>query len=516
MKYNRFSRKITVFHGREVPETGLIAGYGSIIDALDLPLPLPHTLCLISSKKRQYEEEGWLVFTPRHQPEDNLYKQLIFAIKYEGINLLVLNRLFAKLTKDEVLDLIRIEPSGQYSRKIWFLYEWLTQDQLDLPNLSAGNYVPLLDDDIQFTIEGVRSPRHRILNNLPGTRTFCPLIYKSAKLKAMTSSNLSDQKQTYLSSIHKDVLRRASAFLLLKDSKASFAIEGEEPGGARASRWGRAIGQAGLKPLSKNEILRLQQIIIASDRFMNMGFREQGGFVGEHDRTTGEPIPDHICARWKDLEKLIDGLMETSKLLEDPGFDAVLAAAVISFGFVFIHPLEDGNGRLHRYLIHHVLSKKQLAEQGIIFPVSASILNHIDDYRQTLESYSEPLLDFIKWTITPENNIEVLNETMDLYSFFDATRQAEFLYDCVEDTLRNIIPEEVSYLQKYDEMKSYLDDHFEMPDKNVALLLRFLEQNNGLFSQRTRINEFSQLDDDEVADIEKKYKSIFAFIPDAM
>jgi Fic family protein len=73
-----------------------------------------------------------------------------------------------------------------------------------------------------------------------------------------------------------------------------------------------------------------------------------------------------------------------------------LAAALISFGFVFIHPFVDGNGRLHRYLIHHVLAKKNFSEQGIIFPVSAAMLNQINDYRICLESFSKPLLEFIE------------------------------------------------------------------------------------------------------------------------
>jgi Fic family protein len=62
------------------------------------------------------------------------------------------------------------------------------------------------------------------------------------------------------------------------------------------------------------------------------------------------------------------------------------AAAAIAFGFVFIHPFVDGNGRLHRYIIHHVLAKKEFTKQGVIFPVSASILDHINDYKTVLES----------------------------------------------------------------------------------------------------------------------------------
>lgn len=188
--------------------------------------------------------------------------------------------------------------------------------------------------------------------------------------------------------------------------------------------------------------------------------------------------------------------------------DAVLSATIIAFGFVFIHPFEDGNGRIHRYLIHHMLAKKQFARQGIIFPVSASILNHIDDYRKVLESYSRPLLDFIDWKETKDHNIVVQNNTIDYYRYFDATLQAEFLYDCVKDTIENIIPAEVSYLRKFDEFKRFLDDEFEMPDKMVALLARSLEQNDGKISNRAKEKEFASLTEKEIEKIEGIYLEI--------
>lgn len=510
MDNNCFSLKISVFHGRKAPEEGKLVGYGALIEGFTLTMPFPHRLTLISTKKRQYTTEQWQVLTSRHEPEDTLYKQLVFALKYEGINLLFFKKLFEKIPEETIATLVQIEPQGQYSRKIWFLYEWLLQKELSIPDLGTGNFVSLLDEELQFALSiGVNSSRHRIKNNLPGTVGFCPLVFKTVKLKNYIAANLSNKKNSYLQSIHKDVLQRASAFLLLKDSKASFTIEGENPTNHRAVRWGKAIGQAGSKSLDKEELLRLQHIVIENSRFLKMGFRVEGGFVGEHDRTTGEPMPAHISAKGQDIESLIEGLLVTYKKLEDTEFNAVLAAAIIAFGFVFIHPYEDGNGRIHRYLLHHILAKMQFAQQGIIFPVSASILNHIDDYRDVLESYSHPLLDFIEWETTKSNNVNVLNDTIDFYSYFDATKQAEFLYDCVNDTIVNVIPHEVDYLQKYDEMKGYLDDTFQMPDKIVAMLIRFLEQNNGKFSKRALEKEFSVLTNEEAKEIEEQYQKCF-------
>ncbi|AOR29231.1 filamentation induced by cAMP protein Fic [Formosa sp. Hel1_33_131] len=504
------SIETSIFQGKTTPEEGKIVGYGAIVENLKLPIPFPNVLSLITKKSKKHTTEDWNVFPRSYQPEETLYKQLVFAIKYEGINLLVLKSLFNLISKESIQTLLHIEPMGQYSRKIWFLFEWLQQEEIDVQvDLKKRTYIPLVDSSMQYVLKGKESAKHKIINNLPGTRDFCPLIFKTKKLEFHINANISGKQNAFLNNIHKDVLQRASSFLLLKDSKASFTIEGENPGNNRTMRWGKAIGQAGQKPLSIEELIRLQQIVIENTRFVDMGLRDRGGFVGEHDRTTGEPIPNHISAKANDLEQLLKGLITANEALQDKAYDAVLAAATIAFGFVFIHPFVDGNGRLHRYIIHHILAKKELTQQGVIFPVSSSILDHIGNYRAVLESFSHPLLDHIEWKETGVHNVEVTNNTIDFYRYFDATKQAEFLYECVEDTLKRVIPEEVAYLQKYDSFKRYLDNNFEMPDKLVAILVRFLEQNGGVLSKRASKNEFSVLTDLEIKEIEGNYNIIF-------
>ncbi len=381
-----------------------------------------------------------------------------------------------------------------------------------LKNLKSGNYVQVIDNKLQYGLpKGKRSSRHRIVNNLPGTINFCPLITKTEKLENYISQKIQDKNIAKLKGYRKDLLQRTASFLLLKDSKASFTIEGESPKSKRTARWGKIIGQAGNKELSKDELLRLQQEVIENTRFVNMGFRKKGGFVGEHNRTIAAPIPEHISAKWQDVELLTEGIIATNHVLAQSSIDPILAATSIAFGFVFIHPFEDGNGRIHRYLIHHVLAEKAFTQQGLIFPVSASILDHIVDYRKVLEAYSHSILDFIDWKETKEHNIEVLNETIDYYRYFDATKQAAFLYDCVNDTIENIIPQEINYLQKYDVFKKEIEEVFEMPDSMIALLVRFLEQNEGKLSKRAKEKEFSTLKDNEVIQIEEKYDVIMNY-----
>ncbi len=47
-------------------------------------------------------------------------------------------------------------------------------------------------------------------------------------------------------------------------------------------------------------------------------------------------------------------------------------------------------------------------------------------------------------------------------------------------------------------------------DNMVALLIRFLEQNNGKLSQRALEKEFVMLTADEVTDIEKRFNDLFS------
>lgn len=100
------------------------------------------------------------------------------------------------------------------------------------------------------------------------------------------------------------------------------------------------------------------------------------------------------------MDQLIDGLINTYYLLDKVKFDPIATTTAIAFGFVFIHPFTDENGRIHRYLIHHVLAKLNLTYQGIIFPISVYILDKIEDYRIALKSYSHPIPELIEWETT--------------------------------------------------------------------------------------------------------------------
>ncbi|WP_119681004.1 Fic family protein [Indioceanicola profundi] len=507
-----FSGPVSVFQERRLPETASPAGYSALIGAYGLKVPLPRLLCAIGARHRVLERDGWRILTPRHAPAASLDGHLTFALKYEGLDLAVLKRLFLATGPTPVEALVRAKPTGTYARRIWFLYEWLNADRLDLPDAQTGKYTDVLDTSLQWGVAGETAPRYRLRNNLPGTSSFCPLVFRTEKLEKLIALDLPQRAKDIVADIPRDLLARTAAFLLLKDSKSSYAIEGEHPPQDRIQRWGRAIGEAGRKPLDTDELLRLQRIVIGDARFIKLGFRDEGGFVGEHDRDTRLPLPDHISAKAEDLPALVRGMIAFA---QGPAqkMDAVIAAAVLAFGFIYIHPFEDGNGRLHRYLIHHVLAERGYNPPGLVFPVSAAILDQIDCYRETLETYSQRLLPHVSWEPTAQFNVRVLNDTADFYRFFDATPHAEFLYDCVQRTIEHDLPYETDFLRRYDEFHNRIQAMVDMPERTVDLLFRFLKQNSGKVSNRARAREFAALNDEEVEKIEAIFAKAFEVPP---
>jgi len=501
---------VTVFHRRKLPEPARPTGYAALWHRYELAVPLPTRLAAIAQRHHQSETAAWLILTPRHAPEESLAGHLEFALKWEGVDLGVLNRLFRRVPAKDVAAIVRTKPTGVYARRLWFLYEWLMEERLDIPDPGKVKSVPAVDPKHHYvSVDGRLSSRHKVVNNLPGPREFCPLVRRTQLLEQMREKRLDDRARATIGRTHPDIVARTAAFLLLSDSRASFRIEGEQPSHDRAARWGQTISEAGVIPLSVIELERLQRIVIGDDRFVSLGLRKEGGFVGSHDPFSGDPLPDHVSARPEDLPTLVQGLVTYAGIAIKAGLNPVIVAAAVAFGFVYVHPFEDGNGRLHRWLIHHVLALAGFNPPAVVFPISAAILRHLTEYREILESYSKPLLSYIEWRATDGGNVEVPHDTADYYRYFDATVHAEFLYRRVEETVLVDLPQGVAYLEAYDRFCLGVQRVVDMPPRTLDQLHRFLRQGDGRLSKRARTREFKALTDEEVGSFEALFQECF-------
>jgi len=132
-------------------------------------------------------------------PKKVFYDHLVFALRYEGIDLAVLNALFAKINKSDLEQAIIRQPNSLYARRIWFLFEYLQEIELDIPDLTQGNFVHLIDIKLQYAGPSSNSKRHRIRNNLPGIKNFVHL--SDVQKKSMRLSSKIYQNKLWVFSV---------------------------------------------------------------------------------------------------------------------------------------------------------------------------------------------------------------------------------------------------------------------------------------------------------------------------
>ncbi len=499
-----------IFQDEQLPEATELAGWAALTHALGLRAPVQEPACVSERHVGgSHRREGkWKIFDKRYRVENDFASHLTFALRHENIDLLVMKRAFDALQPSVVEDMVRATPTGAVARRVWFFYELLTGRRLDLEDASNIAAVDALDPEGYFTAPPRLSPRHRVRDNLLGNAQFCPVIRKTQALQRYVGLNLAQQARDVIVKTGSKLVARAASFMLLADSRASFEIEGERPPQNRIERWGRAVLEAGRRQLSRDEIYRLHALLIGDDRFTEIGYRSAGVFLGERDYTN-DPIPEFIGARVTHVPPLMDGLLGCNDRLRSTDIDPVVQAAAIAFGFVYVHPLADGNGRLHRCLIHHVLAERKFTPPGMVFPVSSVMLDRIDAYRDTLQAHSGPLMPFIDWRVTADQNVEVTNDTADLYRYFDCTAEAEFLYACVQRTVEHDLPRELDYLRRHDEAIQRIMNLVEMPDQLAQSLITFIRQNDGRLGRRRRDGVFAKLTDEEVASTEAIVKGSF-------
>lgn len=498
------------FQEKTVPAETRLAGWAWLVQSFGARAPVRHPSVVSDQhvKASSREAGDWTIYDKRYWPGDGFGDHLGFALRNETLDLLVLKRIFDVVPQNTVAAFVRNAPTGAHNRRVWYLYEFMTGRTLDIEDAPEVSFTNLLDNRLYFTAAYIPSPRHKVRDNLLGNREFCPVIRKTQKLAEFGARALGTKANEIIGHTGASVVARAASFLLLADGRASFEIEGEKPPRGRLERWGRAVLQAGKNKLTLDEIVRLHTVLIEDTRFTKVGLRPDGVFLGERDNE-GDPLPEFIGARPDNLQALMQGLIVANERMREGDLDPVLQAAATAFGFVYIHPFQDGNGRLHRCLIHHVLADRKFTPPGMVFPVSPVMLERIETYRDTLRAHSGPLMNYIDWRPTTARNVEVQNDTVDLYRYFDCTESAEFLYSCVERAINEDLPREIDFLRRNDQAMRRVMNTVEMPDRIAQNLIRYIRLNGNRLGKKRRDGEFEKLTNDEVTSIEAIVREAF-------
>jgi Fic family protein len=487
------------------------AGYAYLLEKLELEgMPHWHTSFVSSAGTyRSKVQDGTIedIYPVRYWPGDTIGDHLEFALKYDTINLGLLQLIFEHAPQGELIEYICSKPTGKYARRIWFFYEFLTGKQLPIDDVTSGNYVDALEAKAYYTItNGERARRQRIVNNLLGPKEFCPIIRKTEKLSEMDSADLRKKCEDIITSYPPKLLRRALSYLYNKETKSSFEIEHVKPNATRLEKFIASLELAEQEDFCEKERLLELQNRIVDHRFKDNDYRRSQNYVGQAVSYQNEVI-HFIPPKPEDLPTLMQGLISSHKQMKEGNVSPVIHAAAIACGFVFLHPFEDGNGRIHRFLIHNILSLQGMVPRGLMFPVSAVMLKNPIDYDTSLEAFSRPLLKLVDYQLDETGKMTVENETARWYQYMDLTVQAEALYEFVNKTIEEELVKELGFLVNYDNTKKAIQDIIDMPDRLIDLFIRLCLQNNGNLSTRKRSAHFDFLTDDELTAIQQAVRN---------
>jgi Fic family protein len=475
---------------------------------LDIEPPAHHSFVAPGGRKTYSDDPASITEVyPNRQKCEGLTQHITFALKSEPLDFRVWQAVMDAMPPEEITSWVERQPTSRYSRTAWYLYERLTAKELPLPDANNGPYYEIANDQLQLTWQnGSEKPpastRHRIFNNLLGNSSYCPLIRRTPRIQTAQASNFSAQAASLLESYPPEIFARAAQHLFLAETKSSFDIENEKASPDREERFVQALTRAGTQEfLSEQALVELQNLIVPDPRYQATGWRTVQNYVGRtrHDRTEDVRYP---CPKPEDVPALMNAWASSVRRgLEAKESDAVCVATLASFGFVYLHPFEDGNGRIHRFLLHHVMSHKGFAPPGVIFPISAVILRRMRDYDGILDSVSKLVRRLVPCQTDEEGFLHIEQDTVLYYRYPDLTLHAQFIYECVERTLREDWPESLRYLSNFDAIYNAVQAIVDMTSRELRLMTKLLLQNKGELSKAKRPS-FPKLKDEEIARME--------------
>jgi hypothetical protein len=421
----------------------------------------------------------------------SVLEHVLFALKHESLQLAILHEALKLVPGEELLRALTAQRTGGYLRKAAFLWEKANYAVLPLPwDTTGGNYVDLFDRDTYYTgPTWERSPRYRVNFNGIGPYSFCPVVQRDAALEQRGREVLERLRAWATNPDNVGILDRVMNWAYLSETRDSYAIENEAPTPDKERAFLQAMEHLRDRtPLTEDYLVGLQNVVITSDLKLEQAFRGRQNWLqrGGHGALAVRYVPPPPDA----LDSLMDGLMRMANAREGD-VPPLVKAALVSFGFVFLHPFMDGNGRVSRLLAHHSLNfNEALPDVGgspAILPLSVAMKRHEKDYLLALEGFSKPARQLWDVTYVADNDFvfEFKSSTM-VYAHWPADAAAAFVTACAELALEQSIFDETWFIQAYDSAYERIDGEFDLPNRTINLLIQWIRQNNGRMPERRK------------------------------
>lgn len=277
-----------------------------------------------------------------------------------------------------------------------------------------------------FTGEKRQISRWRVTYNGLGLLAYCPVMRRTEKLSEEKIQATFEALKKQLSAMSPVLLQRAVEWAYLSETQSSFEIEREAPSGSKAARFMALLRDVEkFTCLNEDTLCRIQNLIVSSDYVQAVCWRTEQNWLA-HAGNAGVRQVTYVPPEQEWLDDMMAGLLSVANASAG-NINPLIAAGVVSFGFVFQHPFMDGNGRLSRFLIHQRLFRGGVLPKNTVLPVSAMMLEHEYEYLQALATFSAPCREL--WDVTQVGEAEYdfqFKGSQAAYRYWERPRSANF------------------------------------------------------------------------------------------
>lgn len=461
-------------------------GYEFVRTALDLAAFEPARPALVRPVTRIERREAHLAVPAQVAPtSDDPLLHLLFALKHEGVNLQILSQALPHIAAERMREEFAKAPNGQYIRAACYLWEFFTHQSLgDKPEI-VGGYVDLFDRERYVTGPDRRDSRWRVNFNGLGFPRYCVTVERTSAIEAGIKSDILGRTKAFIESLGKEMMDRALSWAYLHETEDSYAIEREAPTEDKARAFIALLKQAHEgRPLTEEYLVELQSSVVMNPYDKAVEFRNEQNWLrgparGAAGVTYVPPPPDLV-------PMLMDEWMAFANTAPRH-IDPIVAASIASFGFVYIHPFMDGNGRLSRFLFHKALCTSGKLDKGLLLPVSVAMKRHESEYLAALQSFSKPARERVQvtWLEDDDYRFDFKGDST-IYRYWDGTPCVEFGFRMAELALDVELRQETQYLAHFDAVKRIVDERYDVRGSVLATLISISLQADATISRNKR------------------------------
>lgn len=467
-----------------------VAGYQHLIERYSLPCLPVAVPAQVQPVAKIVREDGRLMVPQHVAPAQDAVAvdHLLFAIRHEGIDLAVIDALArtGAISDTAVRDQVAGTPTGVFVRRLGYAWELVTGRTME-GITPGGPFVPFYDPDFYLVSAHVRrNARWRVDFNGFGTPQYSPTVRRTTAIVELLQRDLFDEVKAFASqAVERGMLDRIMSWAYLDETRSSYEIEHEPAPQDKAGAFVAALRDAhSARQIDEDYLVQLQNTIITNPMGREPEYRNQQNWLGRGGHGVlavryVPPAPQHVPG-------LMDDFCEMANATE-PDLPLV-RAALSSFGFVYLHPFMDGNGRLSRFLFHHSLCRTRALADGLILPVSTALKESEHDYLAALEAFSRPARDL--WNIQWIDGAHYLLEPRchpAVYRYWDATAQTEFAIRMAARAVDVHLIGEAQFLAGFDRVLAELGKRIDLPGPILhELVLRAHEQGGTLSRNRRK------------------------------